>query len=94
MLPKIKTTNADGTVTEANKPLELAIDADTITLDELCLFEEDGFTVTAFRQFLRDRSNWTKEEIGKLTKADLEEVMTTARAAAQETAIPLGNSPR
>lgn len=83
MLP----THPDGTA----KPLEVNFDPDEMTLDELCLFDGEGFTATGFRAFLVNHTNWTKQEIGKLTVKELKDVTAQLGAKLQAQSVPLGN---
>lgn len=83
MLP----TQPDGTA----KPLEVHFDPDEMTLDELCLFDGEGFTATGFRAFLVNHTNWTKQEIGKLTVKELKDVTAQLGAKLQAQSVPLGN---
>ena len=73
-----------------DRPLEFTFDPNEMTLDELCLFEPDGFSAVSFRQFLRDHTNWTKAEIGALKVAELKDVAEQIAAKLKESAVPLG----
>lgn len=53
------------------KPLEVNLDPNELTLDEMCLFEATGFTMVGFRAFLIAHTNWSGAEIGKLTVKEL-----------------------
>lgn len=77
-----------------NTPLILNYNPDAVTLDELCLFEPDGFTATGFRQFLRDHTNWTRSEIGKITVTEMQDVAKQLAEAIQQAAVPLASAPR
>jgi hypothetical protein len=72
-------------------PLKLSLDTDALTLDELCLFEPDGFTATGFRKFLLAHTSWTKAEVGGLTVTDLKVVAGQLATAIQEAAVPKAN---
>lgn len=90
-LPTNIISNPDGTFTEVPKPLEVNLDPDEMTLDELCLFDSEGFTASGFRAFLIWHTNWTKEEIGKLTVRDLREVVAQMGAKLQAQSVPFAN---
>lgn len=62
---------------------------DNVTLDELCLFEEGGFTAWGFRKFLIDHTNWTAIEIGALTVSELKDVTSQLGEKLKESAVPL-----
>lgn len=55
--------------------LVVSLDANDLTLDEMCLFSPDGFDVVVFRQFLVDHTNWTRAEIGRLKVSELKDVV-------------------
>lgn len=77
------------------KPLELNVDPDDLTLDEMALFSKKGFDWYDFRQFLIDHSvNWTPEEIGKIKIGELEVVGEQVSQAATKVAVPLANLTR
>lgn len=88
-LPKITTLDAEGNPVEQLKPLDVNLNPDEITLDEMCLFDGEGFTASGFRAFLINHTNWTKAEIGKLTVKDLKEVVTQMGAKLQAQSVPL-----
>lgn len=87
--PQIIEITESGEVVPVRKPLEVTFDPDEATLDEICLFEDGGFTAQGFRQFLIDHTNWDKKEIGKLTINELKEVMAQLGAKLQAQSVPL-----
>lgn len=77
------------------KPLELDVDANNLTLDEMALMSKKGFDWYDFRQFLIDHAvNWTAEEIGKVVVGELETVAEQVQKAAEKVAVPLAISRR
>ena len=73
-------------------PLVLNYDPDAVTLDELCLFEPEGFTATGFRAFLRAHTNWTRAQIGGITVNEMKDVAQQLAEAIQQNAVPLVHS--
>ena len=72
-----------------DKPLEVTIDPDELTLDEVALFEPSGFTVTGFMQFLAEHTNWTREEIGKIKVREMKEVADQLGEKIKAESVPL-----
>ena len=70
-------------------PLVVKFDPNELTLDELCLFEPDGFTASGLRGFLVNHTNWTKHKIGAVTMAELKDVIEQLTAKIKEAAVPL-----
>ena len=94
-LPTIKVIGADGTETETVKPLEVRnLDPDEMTLDEMCLFDGEGFTATGFRQFLLDHTNWTRAEVGILKVTQQLDVAKQMGEKMQAAAVPFVSAPR
>ena len=76
------------------KPLELDIDPNNLTLDEMAIMSPKGFDWYDFRQFLIDHViSWTPDEIGKITIGELQEVSSLLKAEVEKVAVPLANSP-
>ncbi len=73
------------------KPLEIASDIQTMTLDELTLFSEKGFNFFDFREFLYKYGSWTKEEVGALTLKDMIAVAEQIGEAIKKQAVPLAS---
>ena len=71
-----------------DRPMEIDFDPEELTLDEVILFEPDGYTTRGFRQFLIDHTNWTRQEIGKIKVRDLKEVAEQLVARLGEKAVP------
>ena len=71
-----------------SEPLKLAFDTDTLTLDDLALFEAEGFTVTGFKRFMGKYSNWSSKQVGALTVAELKDVSLTLAVAIKEAMVP------
>ena len=92
-MPKQTITHADGTVEEVNKPLELDVDPNEITVDESCLFESNGFSIVGFRAFLAKYSNWTLAEIGALKITELDTVLSAMSQKLEDKAVPKTSSP-
>lgn len=74
-----------------DKTLEVKVDLEELTLDEVCLFSPGGFEMVAFRTFLRERTNWSREEIGAIKVGELKEVAEKLGEAVQKTAVPLAS---
>lgn len=74
------------------KPLEVSIDPDALTLDEMCLFDPEGFSWKGLKAFLADHTNWSAAEVGKLTLTELQAVTEQMKEAIQQAAVPLGKS--
>lgn len=75
-----------------DRPLELNINVNELTLDEMVLFSEKGFNWFDFRQFLIDHViNWTHDEIGAVTIGELQKVAEQIREAVEQNAVPLAN---
>lgn len=76
-------------------PLELSLDPDELTLDDVVLFDpepaEPITTLIAFRSFLIRHSNWSRTDVGSITLTELEQVMEQTRVAVEGTAVPLAN---
>lgn len=66
--------------------LKFKLDPEQLTVDDMILFEPDGFTVSGFKAFMARYSNWTKPQIGQLTVIELRQV-SDQLAAALETAL-------
>lgn len=81
-------------MTIPDKPLTVKVEANDLTLDEVCLFQPGGFEIIAFRTFLRERTNWTHAEVGALKVGELQEVAEHLRDALRSTAVPKARSPR
>lgn len=74
-----------------DKPLELSIDADNITVGELELFEGENFKVSGLRAFLVNHSNWTDGDIKGLSLKELRQVVEQVGEAMKTAAVPLGS---
>ena len=75
-------------MTIPSEPLKLEFDTDTLTLDDLALFEAEGFTVTGFKRFMGKYSNWTAKQVGSLTVDELKDVSLQLAAAIKESMVP------
>lgn len=75
------------------KPLELTIDADELTLDEIEVFAGTSYSILTFKQFLVTHSNWTRAEIGAIKKKELGELHARARSEVDKAFDPLSDSP-
>lgn len=75
-----------------DRPLVVSLDPDEMTVNDLCLFEPGGFTVTAFRAFLVAHTNWTDAEIGNLKVKELKDVAEQLKQKLNA-AVPLGSKP-
>ena len=71
-----------------SKPLELTLDANSLTLDDLALFEPGNFSVSGFKAFMARVSNWSAAEVGALTIAELKSVMEQVGAKLRDAALP------
>lgn len=67
-------------------PLKFKLDPEQLTVDDMILFEPDGFTVSGFKAFMARYSNWTKPQIGQLTVVELRQV-SDQLASALEAAL-------
>ena len=76
-------------MTIPTEPLEVNLNPDEMTLDDLCLFEPDGFTANGFRDFLTRHTNWTRKQAGAITVAELKDVAEQLAAKLKEAAVPL-----
>ena len=74
------------------KPLKVMVNVQDMTLDELCLFDSEGFTPFAFRSFLINHTNWSKAEIGLVKVGELEDVAKQL-ADGMKTVVPLPSKP-
>lgn len=74
-----------------DKVLEVKVDLEELTLDEVCLFSPGGFEMVAFRTFLRERTNWSREEIGAIKVGELKQVAEKLGEAVQKLAVPLAS---
>mgnify|MGYP001600189206 CR=1 FL=1 len=77
-----------------DKPLQVRFNPAEITLDELCLFEPDGFSLVGFREFLRNHTNWDRAEIGSISLTELEQVAKDLAEEIEKLSIPLRREPR
>jgi hypothetical protein len=76
-----------------DKPLALALPAaEELTLDDLQLFEADGFTVRGFKAFISRYSNWTAADVGKLSLKEVKEVTLQLKDALNDSAVPKATS--
>jgi len=76
-----------------DKALELTLDPSNLTLDDLELFEDGGFSVKGFKAFMARYSNWTKTQVGALTVAELRDVAKQLGERLKEAAVPKENAP-
>lgn len=75
-----------------SEQLKLSVDVDALTLDDLELFED--FKVSRFKAFMQAHSNWTAEQIGALTIAEMRDKVAPAIGAALKgAAIPKATAP-
>lgn len=63
--------------------VEITIDPDELTLDDLELFEPGGFSVARLRRFLARVTTLTRDEIGQLRLRDLRAIAEQIGAALQ-----------
>lgn len=84
----------EATESFVQKPLELNVDPQQLTIDEACLFEERGFTVTGLREFLIKYSNWTRAEIGALRLVEFNQIASMLRNRMTEMSVPFESSPK
>jgi len=77
-----------------NKPLELDIVAEALTLKEMVIFDIDEWrgnagTANKLRLFLiKHSSSWTEEEIDNITVGELESVAASIGKTINEAAVP------
>jgi hypothetical protein len=76
-----------------DRPLEVTLDVDELTLDELALFEPTGFSIVGFRAFMAEHTNWTLAEIGKIKVKEFKDIQTQLAEKFKEASVPLANSP-
>lgn len=69
-------------------PLEISIDANELTLDDLEVFEPGSFSVKVFKRFMAAHSNWTAEQVGGLKVSEMGAVADKLRDALQGAAVP------
>jgi len=70
-------------------PLEVNTELRKLTLGELKLFSQQGFDFYKFTEFLATRTNWTPDEIDRITIDELEDVARQLGEAIQKQAVPL-----
>jgi len=75
------------------EPLVVAFDPTELTLDDLCLFEPDGFTASGLKAFLLAHTNWTRAQVGKITIAELKDVVEQLAEKIKEAAVPKAQPP-
>jgi hypothetical protein len=77
-----------------DKPLELQqVDLDKMTLAENRVLFGAKYSIDEFYQWLLVHTNWTEEEAGQITRAELAEVHLKVAQAVSEQATPLAKSP-
>lgn len=76
-----------------SKPLELTLDVDELTVDDVALFEKDGFSAKGFKEFMGRYSNWTPAEVGGLKLKELKDVAEQIGERLKVTSIPKVNTP-
>lgn len=85
------------------KPLELNLDPDALTLDDIELLHWDTAPTDVremiqfghlFRQFLIAHTNWSEREVGALTASEIGEVSAQVRKGMGQSAVPLASKPR
>ena len=80
-------------MTIPTEPIHLHdLDTDSLTLDDLELFEAGGFTVKGFKQFIAVHSNWTAAQVGHLKVGEMKAVMVDIAAALEAAAVPKASS--
>lgn len=72
-------------------PLTLNINPDTLTLDDIEVFEPGGFTVRGFKSFMAKYSTWSDAQIGALTVAQLRELSGEIGRAVAGAVVPKVN---
>lgn len=72
--------------------LTLNIDPETLTLDEVGLFEPGGFTISGFKLFMAKYSNWTPAMVGGLTLVELRALSRDIGKAVSMAAVPKANA--
>lgn len=75
------------------KPLALTLNVDELTLDDVALFEKDGFSAAGFKAFMARYSNWTPAEVGGLKLRELKDVAEKIGEQLRVTAVPKVNAP-
>ena len=75
-------------MTLPDKPLEVTLDVNELTVDEMVLFDPGGFTMLGFKHFLSNHTNWTEEEVGKITLKELMDISDELGKKIQEVAVP------
>ena len=70
-------------------PLKVNFDHNEVTLDELCLFEPDGFSTVGFRAFLIAHTSWTRKEIGAVKVTELKDLAEQLAEKFKEISVPL-----
>jgi hypothetical protein len=76
-----------------DKPLVLNdFDPNELTLDEAILLSEpDKFKPSAYKDFLVKYTDWTPEEVGKMTLGELTDVTKQLAERINESSIPLAS---
>lgn len=81
-------------MTIPTEKLVLNIDPDQMTLDDVELFYEPSkFKPSSFKAFMAAHSNWTAEQTGKLTLAELKDVAAQIGEAIQDASVPKAKAP-
>lgn len=69
--------------------LALHIDPEQITVDELAfLIEPSEFRPSVFKTFMARFSNWTAVQVGKLTMAEMTDVIKDIGTALRDMSVP------
>lgn len=72
-----------------DKPLALTLPAnDDLLLDDIQLFEPDGFSIKGFKAFMARYSNWTPAQVGQMTRAEMWKVTRQIIEQLNENAVP------
>lgn len=74
--------------TQQPKPLKITVDMDTMLADEECLFWPGGFNAPEFRDFLREHSNYSAEELHQITRKELRELYQQAAPQVFDAILP------
>lgn len=69
------------------EPLRLNVEIDTLTLDDVELFE-GNFSVKAFKAFMAAHSNWTAAQVGQITLAEMRGVAEQIAERLKGAALP------
>ena len=73
------------------EPLKLTLSPDEMTLDDIAIFDSEGFSIPKFRKFLLSYGSWDDKQIGAIKLKELREVAEQVGNALKNLSVPKGN---